>query len=104
MRFMKFSVAPNEQRRAAPSRLLVWVRAGFYDKAPGLSPLGFRPFLVGRPEVRSSFAGEPLGLGLPPGFDLGMVAAGQDVRDRLALEQRRPGVLRVLQQPVGKAF
>ena len=59
---------------------------------------------MGRPEVGPAFAGEPLGLGAPPGRDFGVVAGGQHLRDRPALEHLRPGILRVFQQPVGEAL
>src|SRR4051812_2873999 len=53
----------------------------------------FGPGPVGRPEVGPALAGQPFGLGLPPGPDLGVVASGQDFGDALALEQGRTGVL-----------
>src|SRR5882757_8064102 len=91
--------------------MYVWVgRASTTKPRPchpirGLRLFGvFGPVLVGRPEVRPARFGQPFGLGPPPGPDLAMVAAGQDFRDGLALEQSRTGVVRVLQQPLGKAL
>src|ERR1039458_9488226 len=84
--------------------------ASFYDKARSLSPLRFRPVLglftglIGRPQVRAARGGQPFALGLPPLRDLAVVARQQHVRDRLALEHRRPGVLRIFQQAIGEAF
>src|SRR5450830_885786 len=84
--------------------------ASFYDKARALSPSAFGLVLgllsgqIGLPEVRAPLPGQPLGLGSPPGHDFGVIAGQQHLRDRLALPDRRPGVLRVFQQAVGEAF
>ena len=79
-------------------------------KLSACHPLDFGPFfglfvrLVGRPEVRPALGGEPLGLGAPPRLDLGVVAGGEHLRDRLTLEDRWPRVLRIFKQSVGEAF
>src|ERR1041385_2762338 len=67
---------------------------------------GFRRFpgLVSRPEIGAARLGERLGLRPAPSFDLGVVARNQHLRDRLALEHRRTRVLRIFEQPVGKAL
>src|ERR1019366_6489802 len=84
--------------------------ASFYDKARCLSPSRFGPVfglfmgLIGRPEVRAARGGQPFGLGPAPGRDLAVVAGNEHVRDRLALPDRRPGVLRVFQQAVGETL
>src|SRR5262245_41397071 len=57
-----------------------------------------------RPQIRAARAGEPLGLGAAPGRDLGMVAAGKNGRDRTALPELRPGILRVFEQAVAEAL
>src|SRR3974377_2364341 len=49
------------------------------------------------PQVRPPFAGEPFGLGAPPGGDLGMIARNQDLRDRPGLPQLWAGILRVFE-------
>src|ERR1043166_7540418 len=64
----------------------------------------FWAVLIGFPEVWPAFAGLPFGLGLAPGLDLAVVAGTQHLGDRPAFEYRRPGVLRVLQEPRGEAF
>src|SRR5215472_2526856 len=108
------------QREYPKARALI-VRAGrasFYDTGAALSPvpagLLAAPFaglfgLAGagqmrRPQIRAARAGEPLGLGATPGRDLGMVAAGEDGRDRAALPELRPGILRVFEQAVAEAL
>src|SRR3954471_22174728 len=110
MRFMANSPSAARQHGCAKG-LNFWVgRASTTKPRPchpirGLRLFGvFRAVLVGRPEVRPAYFGQPLGLGPPPGPDLAMVAAGQEFRDRLALEQGGAGVVRVLQQALGKAL
>src|SRR5262249_41885823 len=108
------------QREYPKARALIVCagRASFYDTAAPLSPvparLLARPFAgpfrlagagqMGRPQIRPACAGEPLGLGASPGRDLGMVAAGENVRDRTALPHLRPGVLRVFEQALAEAL
>src|SRR5215510_13183606 len=108
------------QRKYRKARALI-VRAGrasFYDTAAPLSPvpagLLAAPFAglfglggaghMGGPQIRAARAGEPLGLGAAPGRDLGMVAAGEDSRDRTALPELRPCILRVFEQAVAEAL
>src|SRR3954449_4389121 len=102
MRFMANSPSAARQPGCAKG-LNVWVgRASTTKRRPchpvrGLRLFGvFPPVLVGRPEVRPARLGQPFGLGLPPGPDLAVVPAREDVRDALALEQGRTGVMRVL--------
>src|SRR4029453_13067064 len=46
-----------------------------------------------RPQVGTALAGEPLGLGAPPGRDLGVIAGDEHVRDRAAFEQLRSRIV-----------
>src|SRR5262245_59531453 len=99
--------------------------ASFYDTPGRLSPIRaglravplfglfrrlfgvFRPPCmrrVPRPEVRSAFPREPLGLAAAPVGDLGMVPGGQHVRDRMALPELGAGKLRVFEQALGEAL
>src|ERR1700682_4470373 len=73
IRFMGVSVgcAGNAGRTSAGE---ITGRRSFYDKDRTLSPFRVGPFRarhIGRPEVRAALAGEPLGLALAPGRDLG---------------------------------
>src|SRR5262252_10211170 len=104
------------QREYPKARALIVCagRASFYDTGAALSPIPAGllagPFRLagagqmGRPQIRAAGAGEPLSLGAAPGRDLGMVAAGEDGRDRTALPHLRPGVLRVLEQSLAEAL
>src|SRR5690242_20267323 len=56
------------------------------------------------PEIGATFAGEALGLATPPSGDLSVVAAEEDVGDRLSFPDLRPRILRVLQETVGKTL
>src|SRR5690242_9925619 len=110
MRFMANSPSAARQPGCAKG-LYVWVGRASTTKRWPCHPIRvlrlfgvFWPVLVGRPEVRPAHLGQPLGLGPPPGLDLAMVAAGQDFRNGLALEQGRTGVVRVLQEALGKAL
>jgi len=51
------------------------------------------------PEIGATFAGEALGLATPPSGDLSVVAAEEDVGDRLSFPDLRPRILRMIQQP-----
>src|SRR5262245_48559997 len=108
------------QREYPKARALIVCagRASFYDTGAALSPvpagLLAAPFVglfglagtgqMRRPQIRAACAGEPLGLGATPGRDLGMVTAGEDGRDRAALPELRPGILRVCEQAVAGAL
>src|SRR5947207_12215864 len=87
--------------------------ASFYDTPRRLSPtrnirlfglLGLAASQVGRPKVGPALLRGPLGLGTPPSINFGMVAGREDVRDRTALPELRPGVLRIFEQPLGETF
>src|SRR5262249_33083986 len=98
------------QREYPKARALIVCagRASFYDPRAALSPIPAgllaRPLArlfrlagasqMGHPQIRAAGAREPLGLGAAPGRDLGMVAAGEDGRDRTALPHPPPGVFR----------
>src|SRR5262245_5362925 len=102
MRFMgnSPSAAPRRQARGF---IGFSGRASFYDKGTALSPfwLGLlRRHRAGRPEVGPADTGQALGLGTPPGRDLGMVARGQHLRDRPTLPELRPGIMRIFEQPL----
>src|SRR6202040_455146 len=104
------------QREYPKARALIVCagRASFYDTAAALSPIPAGllagPFRLadagqmGRPQIRAAGAREPLGLAAAPGRDLGMVAAGEDGGDRMALPHLRPGVLRVFEQSLAEAL
>src|SRR5215468_887155 len=108
------------QREYPKARALIVCagRASFYDTGAALSPIPARLLArplaglfrlagagqMGRPQIRAAGAREPLGLGAAPGRDLGMVAAGEDGRDRTALPHLRPGVLRVFEQALAEAL
>src|SRR5260370_41972240 len=71
-----------------------------YGKGSGLSLFrrAFWAFLAlgsGYQEIGSPHPRQGFGLGLSPGRDPGMVPRQQDLRDRLALEFLRAGILRV---------
>src|ERR1700738_4692226 len=73
-----------------------------YGKGSGLSPFrrAFWAFLAlgsGPPEIGPPRPRQGLGLGLAPGRDPGLIPRQQDLRDRLALERLRAGILRVFQ-------
>src|SRR5437879_12951935 len=72
-----------------------------YGKGRALSPFRrvFWAFLTGSrgPKIRPPRPRKGFGLSLTPGGDLGVVARGEDFRDRHALEGLRAGILRVFQ-------
>src|ERR1044071_3793913 len=59
----------------------------------------FWAVFIGFPEVWRALARPASRPALAPGLDLAMVAGTQHLGDRPAFESRRPGVLRVLQEP-----
>src|ERR1700690_3565143 len=59
---------------------------------------------IGGPQVGPALAGEALGLALAPGLDLGVVPAGQHLRDGAAFPDRRAGELRIFEQAAGVAL
>src|SRR6476620_105024 len=80
-----------------------------YGKGRVLSPVrrGFWAFLAlgpGYHEIGPPRPCQGLGLGAAPGCDPGMIPGGKDLRYRPAFELLRTGILRVFQEPVGKAF
>src|SRR5262245_58866172 len=111
--------APSEQARG---RVICAGRASFYDTEAALSPIRLtllgqpffgrrigrfgrsRPGQMRRPEVGAAGAGEPLGLRAAPSRDLGVVAGTQHVRDRTALPELRPRILRIFEQALGEAL
>src|SRR5829696_1378076 len=109
MRFMGI-LRWQRQRLEARNNFVNSGWASFYDKDWALSPFRTRileppgPRQMGGPEVRPPLTGEPFGFGATPGGDPGVIAGGEHVGDGIALEQLRPGVLRIFQQPLGEAF
>src|SRR5262245_46658628 len=93
-------------------------RRSFYDTGAALSPVparlvaasGRRLFALagggrtGPPQVGPACAREPLGFSTAPGLDLRVIAGGEHGRDRTALPELRPRVLRIFQQAVAEAL
>src|SRR5262249_12937489 len=93
--------------------LIGWAgRASSSDPGTDLPP--FRPRLAagsfrsslpaGSPQVRPPRPREPLGLGAAPGRNLGVIPRCEDLRNRAALPELGPRILRVFEQPLREAF
>src|SRR5262245_23904819 len=98
IRFMANS--PTAARRDALSCNVFEGRRRLYDRPARLSSIAGapEPLDIGGPEVGPPLLGHLLGFAPAECRDLGVIARDQQVRDRAALPDLRPSILRVFQE------